>query len=551
MSSSNRDPSPRIFFWVGVLAACLGVRSAPASDPSSAKNAEADASEVSLTAGQRSGQLAVKAEGLGDGRMAVSVVNKTHQRLRVVLPPGLVAVGATGQFGGGGGLGGGGGFGGGGGGGGFGGGGGGLGGGGLGGGGGGIGGGSGGSGGGGIGGGGNQQLTLPANVGMLMLGRLIISLVEPTESWNVASLYVGSLSGGGLGGGGLGGGGLGGGGGFGGGGLGGGGGGGFRSVPPAGSLYTTLEPKQSKRLATKLVRLGADRGGSSAMPAEGETLKLGEIDALSDDPRMRKALRDLVQQDVPQSVAQLALSRLDGLEWDAIDERNRGWANADELALARRFVERVDGESTGATVAQGGTLYWEVIARTNSRTEAAETLRTTLVGQPVLGLISRPGPLPDRPELPSLAVRVTLDEVGARSRVQVALSASNAATGRWESAGKFTLPERSGAEVKPETLAASIAEGVLGRLVRVELLKGSSASAKKSPDRIRIINHSPLILHGLMLAGSAEGVADAPTLQGLALAPRRGTTVTVSAATVQKLGLRSGLHATAANFGSF
>ena len=40
------------------------------------------------------------AEGTGDGRMTLSLTNRTNRKLRVVLPPGLIASGATGQFGG-------------------------------------------------------------------------------------------------------------------------------------------------------------------------------------------------------------------------------------------------------------------------------------------------------------------------------------------------------------------------------------------------------------------------------------------------------------------
>ena len=56
------------------------------------------------------GDISVKAEGSGDGRMTLSLTNRTKRHLRVVLPPGLIASGVTGQFGGmgGGGMGGGG-----------------------------------------------------------------------------------------------------------------------------------------------------------------------------------------------------------------------------------------------------------------------------------------------------------------------------------------------------------------------------------------------------------------------------------------------------------
>ena len=66
-----------------------------------------EAPSVSLYDAVRQGDVAVKAEGRGDGRMTVSLTNKSKRPLKVILPPGLIASGATGQFGGMGGMGGG------------------------------------------------------------------------------------------------------------------------------------------------------------------------------------------------------------------------------------------------------------------------------------------------------------------------------------------------------------------------------------------------------------------------------------------------------------
>jgi hypothetical protein len=132
----------------------------------------------------------------GDSPAAArQATRSTRRRLRVVVPTGLLASGATGQFGGGLGGPGGGGFGGGG----FGGaglGGGGLGGGGLGGG--GLGGGTGGFGGGGFGGQGGGLAgqgagVLPASVGMTMLGRVIMNHAGERSSWDATSLYSGGF----------------------------------------------------------------------------------------------------------------------------------------------------------------------------------------------------------------------------------------------------------------------------------------------------------------------------------------------------------------------
>ena len=71
--------------------------------------ADKNVEEMNLLDAMRDGLVSVKAEGTGDGRMTMSVTNRTNRQLRVVLPPGIIAQGATGQFGGmGGGMGGGG-----------------------------------------------------------------------------------------------------------------------------------------------------------------------------------------------------------------------------------------------------------------------------------------------------------------------------------------------------------------------------------------------------------------------------------------------------------
>ncbi len=72
-----------------------------ASEPQAAPP-PAPAPSIDLFEGIRSGALSVSAEGSGNGRMVLSVKNRRSTALRVVLPPGLLATGASGQFGGGG-----------------------------------------------------------------------------------------------------------------------------------------------------------------------------------------------------------------------------------------------------------------------------------------------------------------------------------------------------------------------------------------------------------------------------------------------------------------
>ena len=69
--------------------------------PAAAGKGELDPfTNISLLEGIRTGAINAQATGTGDGRMNITVQNKTNRRLRVILPPGLIASGASGQFGG-------------------------------------------------------------------------------------------------------------------------------------------------------------------------------------------------------------------------------------------------------------------------------------------------------------------------------------------------------------------------------------------------------------------------------------------------------------------
>jgi len=63
----------------------------------SQSKAEPAVPEISLLDAAKQGLISVQAEGIGDGRMTVTLKNRTNKKLHVILPPGLVAQGATGQ----------------------------------------------------------------------------------------------------------------------------------------------------------------------------------------------------------------------------------------------------------------------------------------------------------------------------------------------------------------------------------------------------------------------------------------------------------------------
>ena len=83
------------------------IDSAQAKTSQSQSKAEPAVPEISLLDAAKQGLISVQAEGIGDGRMTMTLKNRTKKKLHVVLPPGIIAQGATGQFGGMGGMGGG------------------------------------------------------------------------------------------------------------------------------------------------------------------------------------------------------------------------------------------------------------------------------------------------------------------------------------------------------------------------------------------------------------------------------------------------------------
>ena len=424
---------------------------ARASVHADAKSTEKPVAESTLLEAMSQGLVSVQAEGTGDGRINMSVTNKTSRPLRVILPPGIVAQGATGQFGGmGGGMGGmGGGMGG-------------MGGGGMGGmGGGGMGGmGGGGMGGGGMGGqmggAGRSGGTMPPMMGMMMLSNIIMYFCGDFESWDRRSLMMGMGGGGMMGGmGGMG------------GGMMGGMGGGMRSVPPADLPFADLKPKQTRHLPTSIVSLTNPNGEDAwYSPGKGRSSGSWAIShALSDDPQVQKALRRLAGGLAPASVSQLVMWRLaSGLDWTTIGQLSDKWANRYELTLAKDFVEQL------------GTLPRARAGGSSSRSTGSDAANESMAaglgqlieGKTVLGLQRRSGSRRSgsaRRRLPGASRK------GATPSFRSPPATVSLGTGCPPASSPLPVPKVDGKFDKAQ-FADSLAEGILNRLVSVQLRKG-------------------------------------------------------------------------------
>ena len=119
---------------------------------------------------------------------------------------------------------------------------------------------------------------------------------------------------------------------------------------------------------------------------------------------------------------------------------------------------------------------------------------------------------------------------------------SDGNAGKWVPFGKFSLPitEKEG-EPDVGRFADKLAEGVLNRLVRVQLGKGVRDKGKTHYS-LRIDNASPLVLNGLAAVGTESKPEDQPrVLAGICVSPRRSMTVGASEEVVKTLGLKKGI----------
>ena len=163
-----------------------------------------------------------------------------------------------------------------------------------------------------------------------------------------------------------------------------------------------------------------------------------------------------------------------------------------------------------------------------------------LAGKTVLGLLAQVGEIPTRPEGPAVACRVRLSDQEA----MVQVTSTDASASNWVNFGKFTVPvARAEGKVNIGMLADSLSEGILNRLVRAQIIKGSASKDKGKLDyQLRIDNASPLVLNGLAIVGTASKEDEMPkVLSMISVSPRKSLTVPTDEHVVRNLGLKKGI----------
>jgi hypothetical protein len=374
-------------------------------------------------------------------------------------------------------------------------------------------------------------------MGMMMLARIIMYFCGDPDSWDMRSLMIGMMGGmrmmGGMGGmmGGMG-------------GMGGmmGGMGGMRSVPPTDLPTALLNPGQTRHLPTRLVSISPpDPAMGLNLPEKGEPLQLGDISETSSSPDVQKALRRLAARMAPTAVSQLVMWHMAaGMDWETIGQMSQKWANRFEVTLAKDFVEHLDT----LTDSESGRLLFDVDGTDEAAASLATELKKALRNKVVLGLRAVLG-IPARPDGPAIACRVRLK--GDEALVQVA--STDGAARAWVPLGKFNLPVAlEKGHFDAGRFADRLFEGILSRLVRAQVTKGTTRVKGKLVYQVRIENASPLVLNGLAVLGNTSKSDDPPKLiWGICVSPRRSLTVPASEDAVKSMGLKEGIKLVALN----
>jgi hypothetical protein len=366
---------------------------------------------------------------------------------------------------------------------------------------------------------------MPPMMGLMTLSRITIYLCVDYSSWDMRSLMM-DMGGGMMGG------------------MGGMGGmmGGMRSVLPTALPSAELKPKQTRSLPTSIVSLTEpDANAGLILPAQGEKLRIvGDIARVNDDPLVQKALRKLPDGRAPASVSQLVIWRLAcGLDWETICQLADRWAYLYELTLAKDFVEHLGSLPEG----ESGRILFQFHGTDSAGESMAAELSAAIKGQTVLGHQAVIG-VPSRPERPAVACQVWIKSREALVHV----SSSDNKGQNWVPFGEFRLPVSMAERKFDKTqFADARAEGLLNRLVRVQLSKGPRDKGRLT-DQLRIENASPLILNGLSVVGPESKTAEEPKVRlGITIPPRKNLTVPASEEAVKALGLKQGIRVMALN----
>ena len=294
-------------------------------------------------------------------------------------------------------------------------------------------------------------------------------------------------------------------------------------------------------MPTRTVSLNGPTGDAKVnFPSKGEKLQIADISQVGADARTSTAMKRLAEDKASTTISQLVLWNVSaGLDWATISDLSRTWANPYEITLARQFASTLDNLPKGET----GRIFVEVKGNDALAGELAKLFKDNNL----LGLKVELG-VPADPAGPAISCSIQDSGTVGQNEVSVVVQMSDENGRAWKSAGKFNLPlVKKDGKVDAVAFTDSVASGVLGRMVRADLVKGKKVKGKDS-FTVRIDNYSPLILNGLALAGTSDKAAETPKmLSGVSISPRKSFSLPANSEVVDQLGLKQGIRILAAD----
>jgi len=322
-------------------------------------------------------------------------------------------------------------------------------------------------------------------------------------------------------------------------------GGGMRSVPPTDLPNAVLNPGQTRGLNTRFVSLNAPNAeGIITYPEKGEPLQLGDVAQLGANPKVEAALRRLARDKAPESISQMVLWASAGMNWSDVTQLAKGWANPQEVALAKQLVSALDDKTDDT-----GRLLIEITAKNTAHQALASELKKLLSERSFLGLAVETK-VPVRPTGPAVACKVQFAGTAEKPEASVQLAMTDATGLAWTKSINFALPVAKDDAGKPkaEAFGDALAEEVIKRLVAVKVTKSNSGGPiPKSPRdadlyTIRVENYSPLILNGVaVISAVAKPSEPAKVLLGVSISPRRNLSIPATGKSIEQIGLNKGV----------
>jgi hypothetical protein len=269
-------------------------------------------------------------------------------------------------------------------------------------------------------------------------------------------------------------------------------------------------------------------------PTPRNTFRLVDVNEYSSNPRVRRALRSLATYGTSHGVAQAAMWHVcNELPFETMAEQTGKVMNANEIALAARFVEALDAPASAGELVDPATLsqsrlYIQVLGQGPLGAEA----NRLLIGLNGLHILGLPVQIVESQELPvvaapALLLRVVLTDSKAGETRGVVVVSSCTAGSAWLPLGKVPFRNTSSISV----LDGAALCDVVDRSVATAFVTVKPARRTLGSTTLKVENRLPFTVSNLIVkAGSSSGSPSVP-FTGVGVGPARSALLPIQAAT--------------------